>query len=216
MLPLIIFSRVCQSPSPRSVGLSSAASCEGAGSLFNVKHPQIGQGFGPDRETQGHISPRFSGVQVSRSPSLQPGGFLKRLKLAQTSKANGDKPWPGYFHEQGNCLDVLGFRVARFDLQPCPSTGPLRNALSLLQLLFRTEAFKKKTDSGCRIWNGMVVSHRENLSLLPNTHTHAHTHTGPPRRSVNYSQHHTLREVVDPEPGCRLGISWLPAYQQQD
>lgn len=74
----------------------------------------------------------------------------------------------------------------------------------------------KKTDSGCRIWNGMVVSHRENLSLLPNTHARAHTHTGPPRWSVNYSQHHTLREVVDPEPGCRLGISWLPAYQQQD
>lgn len=176
MLPLIIFSRVCQSPSPRSVGLSSAASCEGAGSLFNVKHPQIGQGFGPDRETQGHISPRFSGVQVSRSPSLQPGGFLKRLKLAQTSKANGDKPWPGYFHEQGNCLDVLGFRVARFDPQPCPSTGPLRNALSLLQLLFRTEAFKKKQTQDAESGMGWLYPTGKTCPCSP-THTHMHTHT---------------------------------------
>lgn len=176
MLPLIIFSRVCQSPSPRSVGLSSAASCEGAGSLFNVKHPQIGQGFGPDRETQGHISPRFSGVQVSRSPSLQPGGFLKRLKLAQTSKANGDKPWPGYFHEQGNCLDVLGFRVARFDPQPCPSTGPLRSALSLLQLLFRTEAFKKKQTQDAESGMGWLYPTGKTCPCSP-THTHMHTHT---------------------------------------
>lgn len=73
-------------------------------------------------------------------------------------------------------MDVLGYGVARFALQPCPSVGPLRNALWLLQLLFKTEALKK-TDSGCRFWNGMLVSHRESLSLLPNTHTHVHTHT---------------------------------------
>lgn len=123
---------------------------------------------------------------MSRSPSLQPGGFLKSLKLAQTSKANRDKPWPGYFHDQGDCLDVLGQGVARFDPQPCPRVGPLRNALPLLQLLFKTEAFKKKQTQDAESGMGWLYPAGKTCPCSP-THTHAHTHTGPPRQSVNYS-----------------------------
>lgn len=74
-------------------------------------------------------------------------------------------------------MDVLGYGVARFDPQPCPSVSPLRNALSLLQLLFNTEAFKKHRLRMQNLeWDGCIPQGKP-VFAPQHTHTHTHTHT---------------------------------------
>lgn len=72
---------------------------------------------------------------------------------------------------------MLAYGVARFDPEPYPRIGPLRNALPILQPLFKIEAFKKNR---LRMQNlerdGCILQEKP---VLAPQHTHTHTHSAP-------------------------------------